>query len=151
LVSLALAQRFLNNSPLGRRLFINDNNNGPRSVEVVGVVEDVRQAALDTPPTFDVYIPLRQLNPNSLVYLRNNHFWMVRTATAPAPFRSSFVNQLRAVDRDAALSSAGLMRDYVEAGLGPRRFNLGLYASFSITGVVLAVLGVYGLLSYTVT
>ena len=43
------------------------------------------------------------------------------------------------------------MRDYIEAGLGPRRFNLGLFAAFSLTGVLLAVFGLYGLVSYTVT
>ena len=42
------------------------------------------------------------------------------------------------------------MREYVEAGLGPRRFNLGLFAAFSLTGVLLAVSGLYGLVSYAV-
>jgi putative ABC transport system permease protein len=61
------------------------------------------------------------------------------------------VAQLRAVDEDAAISSAGAMRDYVEAGLGPRRFNLGLFGAFSLTGVLLAVFGLYGLVSYAVS
>jgi putative ABC transport system permease protein len=43
------------------------------------------------------------------------------------------------------------MREYVEAGLGPRRFNLGLLAAFSLTGVLLAVFGLYGLVSYAVS
>jgi putative ABC transport system permease protein len=150
LVSSALAARVLNNAPLGRRLLINDNTKGPRPVEIVGVVEDVRQAAVDAPPGFDVYIPLRQIHPESVGFFRSNHFWMIRTGTAPAAFRSSFVAQLRAVDRDAALSGAGTMRDYVEAGLGPRRFNLGLFAAFSVTGVLLAVFGMYALVSYAV-
>jgi putative ABC transport system permease protein len=61
------------------------------------------------------------------------------------------VNNLRAVDKDAAISGAGTMREYVETALGPRRFNLGLFAAFSLTGVLLAVLGVYTLVSYTVS
>lgn len=151
MVSSALAERVLHQAPLGRRLLIHDNTKGPRAVEIVGVVEDVRQAALDAPPTFDVYVPLRQVHPEGLGYLRNNHFWMIRTGAAPAALRSSFVTQLRAVDPDAALSAAGTMRDYVEAGLGPRRFNLGLFGAFSITGVLLAVFGLYGLVSYAVS
>jgi hypothetical protein len=130
---------------------INDNNKGPRPVEIVGVVEDVRQAALDAPPGLDVYIPLRQIHPDGAGDLRMNQFWMIRTGTAPAAFRSSFVIHLRAVDEDAAISGAGTMREYVEAGLGPRRFNLGLFAAFSLTGVLLAVFGLYGLVSYTVS
>src|SRR5260370_33432258 len=76
---------------------------------------------------------------------------MIRTRTAPTAFRSSFVTHLRAVDEDAAISGAGTMRDYVDAGLGPRRFNLGLFAAFSLTGVLLAVFGLYGLVSYAVS
>jgi putative ABC transport system permease protein len=149
LVSSALAGRFLSGA-VGRRLFINDNTNGMRPVEIVGIVEDVRQAALDTPPSLDVYIPLRQVHPEGVGFLRTNQFWMIRTSTAPAVFRSSFVTNLRAVDADAAVSDAGTMRDYVEATLGPRRFNLGLFAAFSLTGVLLAVLGLYSLVSFTV-
>jgi putative ABC transport system permease protein len=151
LVSSALAERFLNKAPLGRRLLIDDNNKGPRAVQIVGVVEDVRQAALDTPAAFDVYIPLRQIHPDGVGNFRNNHFWMIKTATAPAAFRSSFMANLRAVDEDAAISGAGAMREYVEAGLGPRRFNLGLFATFSLTGVLLAVFGLYALVSYAVS
>jgi ABC-type antimicrobial peptide transport system permease subunit len=151
LVSSALVERYLNKAPLGRRLLINDNTKGPRPVEIVGVVEDVRQAALDTPPALDVYLPLRQIHPEHTGDLQHDQFWMIRTATAPAAFRSPFVSNLRAVDEDAAISGAGPMREYVEAALGPRRFNLGLFGAFSLTGVVLAVLGVYALVSYTVS
>jgi putative ABC transport system permease protein len=151
LVSSALAERFLNKAPLGRRLLINDNNKGPRPVEIVGVVEDVRQSALDAPAALDVYIPLRQIHPENVGDLRSNQFWMIRTGAAPAAFRQSFVTHLRAVDEDAAISGAGAMRDYVEAGLGPRCFNLGLFAAFSLTGVLLAVFGLYGLVSYAVS
>jgi ABC-type antimicrobial peptide transport system permease subunit len=76
---------------------------------------------------------------------------MIRTAATPSSFRSSFMSSLRAVDADAAISTAGTMREYVEAALGPRRFNLGLFGAFSLTGVILAVLGVYGLVSYMVS
>ena len=151
LVSSALAERFLNKAPLGRRLSIDDNNQGPRPVEIVGIVEDVRQMSLDAPKALDVYIPLRQIHPDDIEYLRNNQFWMIRTGTPPAAFRSTFVTRLRALDKDAAIAGVGPMRDYVEAGLGPRRFNLGLFAAFSLTGVLLAVSGLYGLVSYAVS
>jgi putative ABC transport system permease protein len=151
LVSRALAARFLREAPLGRRVLIDDNSTGPRPVEVVGVVEDIRQVALDGPPTLDVYIPLRQIHPDGAGFLRSNQFWMVRTLTAPAAFRETFVRQLRAVDEDAAVSGTGSMRQYVDAWLGPRRFALGLLGAFSLTGVFLALGGVYGLVSYAVS
>ena len=151
LVSSALADRYLHTAPIGRRLLINDNSKGPRPVEIVGVVEDVRQAALDVPGTMDVYIPLRQVHPEHAGDLQHDQFWMLRTTTSPESFRSSFMSSLRAIDSEAAISGAGAMRDYVEATLGPRRFNLGLFGAFSLIGVVLAVLGVYGLVSYIVS
>jgi len=151
LVSAALAERFLADAPIGHRLLVDDNSKGPRPVEVVGVVEDVRQATLDTPATFDIYIPLRQIHPEGIPILRNNQFWVVRTDTNPDTFRSTFSHHLRAVDPDAAIASTGSMRQYLEAWLGPRRFNLGVFAAFSFTAVFLALLGLYALVSYTVS
>jgi hypothetical protein len=60
LVSAALADRFLTEGAVGRRLWINDNSRGPRQVEVVGVVENVRQIGLDLSAAIDIYVPLRQ-------------------------------------------------------------------------------------------
>jgi putative ABC transport system permease protein len=150
LVSSALAGRFLGSEPLGRQLLIDDNSKGPRPVEVVGVVENVRLTALDAPPGLDIYLPLRQIHPDAVIFLRSNQFWMVRTNTDPAAFQLPFVAQLRAVDQDAGVSSTGTMRQYLEASLGPRRFMLLLLVAFSFTAVVLAVTGLYGLISYTV-
>ena len=149
-MSTALSEQFVAGAPLGRQLLIDDNNTGPRPVEVVGVVENVRLMALDAPPGLDIYLPLRQVHPDGLSFLRSNQFWMVRTSSDPAAFGPFFVAELRAVDPDAGLSSTGPMRQYLEVSLGPRRFLLWLLAAFSLTAVVLAVTGLYWLVSYTV-
>jgi ABC-type antimicrobial peptide transport system permease subunit len=141
----------MSGSAVGQRLLINDNNEGPRPIEIVGVVENVRQAAVDLPPAFDVYIPLRQIHPDGLPTFRNNQFWMVRTDSDSAAFRATFLAHLRAVDPDAAVSDAGPMRQYLYAWLGPRRFNLGLFGVFALTAVLLAVSGLYGLVAYAVS
>jgi predicted permease len=151
LVSAALADRFLSGSPVGQRLLMSDNNEGPRPVEIVGVVENVRHTALDLPPAFDIYMPLRQIHPDGIPLLRNNQFWMVKTESDPAAFRATFLAHLRAVDPDAAVSDTGTMRQFLDAWLGPRRFNLGLFGAFALTAVVLAIVGLYGLVSYAVS
>ena len=164
LVSAALADRFLSGAAVGQRLLINDNNDGPRPVEIVGVVENVRQAALDLPPALDIYIPLRQVHPDGVGPLRNNHYWMLRLRPAgaagaaarqgqvdPAAFRSTFLEHLRAIDPDAAVSGTGAMRQFIDAWLGPRRFNLALFCAFASTTVLLAMMGLYGLVSYVVS
>jgi ABC-type antimicrobial peptide transport system permease subunit len=117
----------------------------------VGVVEDVTQTSIDGPPSLDVYIPLRQIHPEGVSFLRSNQFWVVRLGTAdPAAFREPFLNALRGADPDAAISSTGALDQYVDAWLAPRRFSLGLFAAFSATVVLLALTGLYGLISYTV-
>lgn len=151
LVSEALADRFLGDRALEHQLQIDDNNTGPRPVAIVGVIENVRQAALDGPPALDIYIPLSQIHPDGVPFLRNNQFWMVRTDTDPAGLRGPFLSQLRAVDQDAAISTTGAMGQYLEAWLAPRRFSLSLFVAFSLTAVLLAVSGLYGLVSYTVS
>lgn len=150
LVSAALANRLLSGGAVGRQLLIDDNNQGPRPIEIVGVIEDVSHIALDLPPTLDIYVPLRQVHPDGVAFIRNNQFWMIRTASDPVTFRATFLAHLRAVDPDVAVSGAGPMRQFVDDWLGPRRFNLGLFGAFASTAVLLAVLGLYGLVSYAV-
>jgi putative ABC transport system permease protein len=151
LISEALAGRFLSPNAIGQRLMINDNNAGPRPVEIVGVVENVRHAALDLAPSFDIYLPLRQIHPHNVSLMRDNQFWMIQAGSSPATIRATFLAYLRAVDPDAAVSDTGSMRDFVDASLGPRRFNLGLFGAFASTALLLAVVGLYGLVSYGVT
>jgi putative ABC transport system permease protein len=151
LVSAALADRFLGARAIGQRLLIDDNNVGPRPVEIVGIVENVRQSGLDLPPAVDVYIPLRQIHADGSGFLTNNQFWMIKIDSDPAAFRATFLAHLRAVDPDAAVSGAGTMQQLLDASLGPRRFNLGLFGAFALTTVLLAILGLYGLVSYAVS
>ena len=150
LVSAALADRFLPEGGIGARILINDNNQGPRSIEIVGIVENVRQSALDLPPELDIYIPLRQIHPDGVGLLRSYQFWMVRTDADPAAFQTAFVAYVRAVDPDAAVSDPRPMRQFVDAWLGPLRFSLALLSAFALTAVLLAVVGLYGLVSYAV-
>ncbi len=151
LVSAALADRFLSGHAVGQRILISDNNSGPRPIAIIGVTENVRQAALDLPPAYDVYLPLRQVHPDSLDPIRSNQFWMVRTDSDPAAFRATFLAHLRAVDPDAAVSDTGTMRQFLEDSLGPRRFSLGVLGAFASAAVLLAVVGLYGLVSYIVS
>jgi putative ABC transport system permease protein len=151
LVSNALADRFLSGAAVGQHLLINDNNQGPRPVEIVGVVENVRHIGLDQPPALDIYIPLPQVHQDFLSRVRENQYWMVRTESDPGAFGATFLAHLRAVDPDAAVADTGAMRQLLDAWLGPRRFNLGLFGSFALTAVLLAIVGLHGLVSYTVS
>jgi putative ABC transport system permease protein len=76
---------------------------------------------------------------------------MVRTGSYPSGFAATFLAHLRAVDPDAAVSEPGSMLRLVDDWLRPRRFNLGLLGSFALTAVLLAVPGLHGLISYSVS
>lgn len=151
LVSTALADRFLSAQGIGQQVLIPDNSGGQRPLEIVGVVADVRHAAIDRPGALDIYLPLRQVPADEIASLRETQFWIVRTASDPAVFRGTFLEHLRAVDPDAAVSNPGAMRQLVDDSLGPRRFNLALFAAFAATAVLLAVVGLYSLVSYAVS
>jgi putative ABC transport system permease protein len=150
MVSAALADRFLRDAAIGKRLMINDNNTGPRPVQIVGVLDNVRHVSLDGPPAIDIYLPLRQIHQDGAGILRNNQFWMVRTPAAPALFRATFLAEVRGLDPDAAISGPGSMRTLVDAWLAPRRFNLGLFGAFALSAILIAVTGLYGLVAYAV-
>jgi putative ABC transport system permease protein len=151
LVSVALADRLLSERGIGQQLLIPDNTGGQRPLEIVGVVDNVRHAALDRPGALDIYVPLRQIHADEVSSLRETQFWIVRTAVDPAAFRGTFLEHLRSVDPDAAVSNPGAMRQLVDDSLGPRRFNLTLFGAFAATAVMLAVVGLHSLVSYAVS
>jgi putative ABC transport system permease protein len=150
LVSTTLAARVLPAGALGKRLLINDNNDGPRLVQIVGVTGDVRHTALDQPPGLDLYLPLRQIHPDRVSAVVTNQFWMIKMSSDPAAFGRTFITHLQAVDPDAAASGQGAMQQTLDAWFGPRRFTLGLLSAFAATAVALAVFGLYGLVAFVV-
>jgi hypothetical protein len=146
-----LATRFLGADPIGRRIAIDDNNTGPRPVEVVGVVDNVRHTSMSGAPGLDLYIPLAQIHRDGVWFVRTNQFWMIRADHGPEGLETAFVKTLQGVDRDAAVSGMGTMRQGLEAWFAPRRFSLSVFAAFALAAVLLAASGLYGLASYAVS
>jgi putative ABC transport system permease protein len=144
------AKFFPKENPLGARLLVDDNDTGPRPVEVVGVVGDVKQFGLDAPPTYDVYAALHQAHPDGFHWIRNNQFWVVRTSGNPLGLAEVFRRELRSIDPDVPASDLQSLEQYLTASLAPRRFNLRLILTFAATALLLACMGVYGTVSYGV-
>lgn len=151
LISEELAERFISTGAVGSRLLIDDNNHGPRPVQVIGVIGGMRHVALDEPPGLDIYLPLRQIHPDRVTAVATNQFWMVKINSDPAAFARTFTADLRSVDSDAAVSGARAMTQSMATWLAPRRFTLALFAAFASAAVLLAMLGLYGLVAYTVS
>ena len=131
--------------PLGRRFRF--GMGGDALFTVVGVVGDMRQSGLDVPAPPEVYVPLDQaifpfLWPNNLV---------VRTDGDPLALAAAVRAAIWEVDPNQPVSNVRAMSEVLDAELANRNTQLTLTATFAVLAVVLAAVGLYGVLSYTVT
>jgi putative ABC transport system permease protein len=151
LISQNLARRnWPNSNPLGAHLRINDNNQGPRLVEIVGVVGDVKHLSLDGEPAPHIYLPIHQTHEDGVVWLTDNQYWLLRTAVDPLTLQAAVRREIQAVDREAPASNIRTMEQYLAASVAPRRFNLWLLTVFAGAALALAATGLYGVISYGV-
>jgi predicted permease len=151
LISQNLARlHWPNSNPLGSRLRINDNNQGPRPVEIVGVVGDVKHFSLDGEPAPHIYLPVHQAHEDGVVWLTNTQYWLLRTTVDPLTLSAAARREIQAVDRSAPASNIRTMEQYLAASVAPRRFNLRLLTIFAAAALVLAATGLYGVISYGV-
>jgi putative ABC transport system permease protein len=140
-VNQASADRFFpGQDPIGQTIRIL----GPAPRTIVGIVSNIRQRRLDGPIEPEIYAPHSQFPTGGM-------FLVVRARTDdPGRLATSVRAELRSLDRDLPLASMRTGREIIGAGLSSRRFTLTLLSTFAAVALVLAVVGVYGLLSFTV-
>ena len=149
LVNQELTRRFFPGlDPIGAHLLINDNNTGPRPVEIAGVVGDVRQLTLDGDPTLDIYLPYEQVHPDSMLFATSNMFWVVRGRGAPA---QEVRRAMRIADPAIPISDLRPLEQSISGAVAPRRFNLLVLAVFAAAALLLSTTGIYATLSYAVS
>ncbi|HJR64390.1 MAG TPA: ABC transporter permease [Gemmatimonadaceae bacterium] len=141
LVSEEAAKRYWRgNDPLGERIGIfGDTTNRV----VVGVVRDVRQTALADPVEPTVYLPAEQFPAGGGAFV-------VRASGDPASLVPALRRELRAVEPIAALSGERLLADVVAESLAQRRFAMVVVGFFAASALLLAAVGLYGVIAYAV-
>jgi putative ABC transport system permease protein len=142
-----LANRLFNDTdPIGKRIIRSGDPvlQVPDSVvQVVGVAADVKDEDLDAPAADDIYFPYKQ-SPIRWEYLE------VRSGSDSAALLPSIRNAIASVDPDQPIEDVATMQQRLDESLGPRRFSMTLLVAFSAIALVLAAIGLYGVVSYAV-
>ncbi len=145
LVSETAAERWWpHQDPIGRRVKLPGFDQGPRPWRtVVGVVEDVKQAGLDAPHTMQIYLAHAQYGNGFLTLV-------VRTKSDPLSLTGQVRQQILKMDPDQAASDIASMDQVRSDSVAAQRFSAALLGTLAALGLLLASVGVYGVLSYGV-
>ena len=144
IISEAMARRFWpGENPIGKRLTPSFHfEQGAR--EIVGVVGDVKARGLDVDSAAMMYLPYKQ-SPRPYMS------FVVRTASNPEKLIPTVSTAIYSIDKEQALTDIQTMDQVLTASLSSRRFNMALLLTFAGVALVLASVGVYGVMNYTVT
>jgi predicted permease len=144
-VSAGLARRLWPGEPLaravGRRVKLGALNAPPATV--VGVSGDVREEALERAPETAVYRPLSQAPRGEMTLV-------VRAAQEPEALAAAIRAEVWKLDKNLPISSMRTMREIVSASVVERRFQMTLIVLFAVLSLALAVVGIYGVVGYSV-
>jgi predicted permease len=150
-ISESMAKRFWpNENPIGKHITLTFFPGVVR--EVAGVVGDVKQDSLDqTRPVETLYWPLSQLTvPPSETWRSFGMSLAVRTSAEPSSAISSVTSAVHQVDPETPVVSVVTMEGLISASLSPQRFNVLLLGAFAGLALVLAAVGIYSVLAYSV-
>lgn len=141
IINETLARRFFpNEDPVGKRLLVLDE----KPHEIIGVVGDARQWGLDRPPDPEIYFSYTQIafGPDTTL--------VVRTNVEPASLSEGVRRAVGEVNRDAPVYGIKTMMEVMSDSTAQRRFNTILMTSFAGVALLMAAIGLYGVISYSV-
>jgi len=135
--------------PIGHRLSIRSSRgpaNPPRRT-VVGVIKDIKSDGLDQPEGPHIYQPIYQSRGSRALSLSVT----VRTSLSATSLEPLILREIQAIDPDLPVFNVRTMNEVIDGALASRRFSAELVAVFALVALLLASVGIYGLLAYTVS
>ncbi|HXM36372.1 MAG TPA: FtsX-like permease family protein, partial [Pyrinomonadaceae bacterium] len=139
-------QHFPNEDPIGRRIKPGISSyEGEKATmrEIVGVVGDVKNRSLSTDPRPTYYVPQTQIPFSQMTIV-------VRTTNDPRSVITAVTKEAGALDKDLPLFSVKTLEEYLAASVAAPRFNTTLLSIFALVALVLTIVGLYGVMSYSV-
>ncbi|HEX8651884.1 MAG TPA: ABC transporter permease [Pyrinomonadaceae bacterium] len=140
-----LAQEYWpNESPLGKRIRFGPPENNEPWHTIIGVVGAVRHERLDTVTRMTIYVPHLQIPVRSMTLA-------VRSAIPPESLVAAVRNQVRELDRDQPVTNVRMMTEVISRSVWQSRLYTILFGAFAAVALILASVGIYGVISYSVT
>jgi len=117
---------------------------GPEEDRVIGVVDDVHEEHVESGTGSQIYYPVTQQGPSSAQLV-------IRTSVPPSALTGTVLHALRELNPKQPAAEFRPIRAIVDRAVSPRRFFMLLVTAFAALGLILAALGIYGVISYSVT
>jgi predicted permease len=156
IINDAMAKKYWPNEDAIGQTIVIGKGLGPQFEEpprqIVGIVGNVRENGLSNAGVGVMYVPQSQMT-EGLTALANSVLplsWCVRTATDPSSLRAAIAREVHAVDGQMPIARERLMTEVLSSAVSRQSFNMVLLSIFAGVALMLAAIGIYGLMSYSV-
>src|SRR5205809_2277779 len=144
IINEALARKYFpKGDALNKRITFDDPRKDPKWVRIVGIVSSIRHRGLDLDPQPEYYVPQAQFPVRSMVLA-------VRSGQDPRTLTSAIRREIQSIDPDQPMANVRTLEAVTADSIAPRRMSVVLLGAFAGIALLLAGVGIYGVISYLV-
>ena len=151
IINQAMARKFFpGQDPIGQRVSINSRDKGPFET-IVGVVDDVKQGGVDRPTGTELYVPMRLAAARDDDSAQRLMYLAVRAEADPTVLMRSIRGVVADIDPNLALAQVSTMDGILWQAVARPRFFAALLGGFAAVALLLAAIGIFGVMSYSIS